>query len=95
MHSQQLSSTDQAQTILRAFSTGELNLLASELDRTARVHCQSADQAEQERWELLAEIAGQLQTRSNAMAVAPSDVCWSLLRHLAGTKAPRIAVATA
>jgi hypothetical protein len=91
-HSQALSSTDQAQTILRAFSRGELNLLRSELEQTTRVHCQSADEAEQERWELLVGIAGQLHS---ADCKADEETCWSLLRHLAGTKAPRIAVAAA
>jgi hypothetical protein len=95
MHSQQLSSTVQAQTILHAFSSGELHSFASELERTARVHCEFADQAEQERWELLSQIAGELRTRPHAAVLTSNDACWSLLKHLAGTKAPRIAVATA
>lgn len=91
-HSPVLSSTDQAQAILRAFSRGELNLFRSELEQTARVHCQSADEGEKERWELLVGIAGQLHSEN---CKADQETCWSLLRHLARTKAPRIAVAAA
>lgn len=92
------SATAQAKLLLCAFQTGDVVMLCAELDKVINgVECSSADPAEEERWELLSAVAGELRGGmfGTKQSIREADVCWSLLRHLASSKAPRSAVAVA
>lgn len=83
-HIGQIPSASQAQSILQAWETGGLRSFTEELENTLSSSCEPADEAERERWELLTEVALELLTAARLKRVETTDVCWSLLRHLAG-----------
>jgi hypothetical protein len=91
MHTQQLfSSAHQARAILGAWQSGDANRLHRELDRVRSMH--AVDAAEEERLELLSEIAREM---SNAKPGANDPVYGSLLEHLAFSGPQRAVAATA
>jgi hypothetical protein len=91
MHTQPSSSTQHARAILGAWHSGDSYRLQSELDRAQNLH--AADSGEEERLELLSEIAREMSTRE---AEIDDPVYGSLLAHLAfsGSAAPRRAAAS-
>lgn len=68
----------QAKAILGAWHSGDSSRLQLELDRVADI--QGVDSGEQERLELLAEIARELRSEER---IANDPLCDSLLEHLA------------
>jgi hypothetical protein len=87
------SATAQARILLCAFQTGDLSAFHAELDKamTHGVPCSCIDSTEEERWELLNAVTGELRSG----LAGTTDICWSLLRHLASSEAPRSAMAVA
>src|ERR1700755_1353771 len=59
MQTQLPSSTHQAQAILAAWQSGNVQTLGDELDRVSRIPVESADSMEEERMELLSAIASE------------------------------------
>jgi hypothetical protein len=78
------NSASQAQAILGAWATGDVQLFCNELDRVSRYAAEPADSDERERLELLSAIAADLRVPSiQPLADDPSSVHGNLLRHLA------------
>lgn len=78
-------SAHQAKAILGAWHSGDTERLHKELDRVSAL--QPVDSAEEERLELLSEIARELRQAGQPSGVA---VCGSLLEHLAFPGQPAI-----
>lgn len=78
MQTQQSSSAHHAKAILGAWHSGDSCRLRNELDRAQNLH--AADSAEEERLELLSEIAREMSTRDTETG---DPVYESLLAHLA------------
>jgi hypothetical protein len=78
MHTQTASSAQHARAILGAWHSGDSCRLQQELDRVQNLH--AADAAEEERLELLSEIAREM---SSVEAETNDPVYGSLLAHLA------------
>jgi hypothetical protein len=85
MHNHLSDSANQAQAILGAWNSGNVQLFCKELDRVNTSAASAADQAEEiERMELLCAIADDLRINSlQPPADDPSNVYGKLLRHLA------------
>lgn len=88
MQTQVSSSAYQARAILGAWQSGDNHRLGQELDRVNGM--QSVDAAEQERLELLSEIARELRAGGRS----GKAVYGSLLEHLASTAQPSNTVQT-
>lgn len=82
MQTQVSSSAYQAKAILGAWHSGDANRLREELDRVSGM--KAFDAAEEERLELLSEIARELSAANHQ----GDAVCGSLLEHLASTGQP-------
>lgn len=80
MHTQFSNSAYQAKAILGAWHSGDTSRLQVELDRVDGL--EAADAAEEERLELLVEIARELRDVNRGSGIA---VCGSLLEHLASS----------
>jgi hypothetical protein len=78
-------SAHQAKAILGAWHSGDTERLRKELDRVSAIR--PADSAEEERLELLSEIARELRQAAQPSGVA---VCGSLLKHLASSGQPAL-----
>jgi hypothetical protein len=78
MQTQLSGSAYQAKAILGAWHSGDAHLLRQELDGVSGLR--AADSAEEERLELLSEIAREMSSQEN---LAEDPVCSSLLEHLA------------
>src|SRR4051794_15173012 len=83
-------SANQAQAILGAWTSGNVQLFCKELDRVSRFANAVPDESEEtERMELLQAIAADLRTPSiQPSANDPSNVYSKLLRHLAFSQRP-------
>ena len=85
-------SANQAQAILGAWSSGNIDLFRKELDRVGQSALGSeepsaAESEELERMELLRAIAADLRTPSiKPLADDPANVHGNLLRHLASSR---------
>lgn len=79
-------SANQAQAILGAWSSGNIELFREELDRVGQCAVESVESEEVERMELLRAIAADLRTPSiQPAANDPGNVYGNLLRHLASS----------
>lgn len=77
-------SAGQAQAILGAWMTGNIELFCHELDRVEQCSMETAGPEEAERMELLQAIAADLRVPAlQPAANDPANVYGSLLRHLA------------
>jgi hypothetical protein len=81
------NSTNQAQAILGAWNSGNIELFRKELDRVGEYAAESMESEEVERMELLRAIAADLRVPSiQPSADDPGNVYGNLLRHLASTR---------
>jgi hypothetical protein len=80
-------SANQAQAILGAWTSGNIELFREQLDRIDECAAEPANSDEIERMELLRAIAADLRGPSLQPAAAdPANVYGNLLRHLASTR---------
>ena len=74
-------STHQAQAILAAWQSGNVQTLGEELDRVSRIPVESSDSMEEERMELLSAIASEWRLSRQPFG-SDSQIYCGLLQHL-------------